>query len=66
MKPMDYNQFRKWIVGSGYSIGTSTKHHVILDADDKVVAWFAVSHKQGGKKYIKGAYIANIKRKLGI
>lgn len=66
MSPMDYSQFQKWIRKAGYLVGHSTKHHVILDSEGKVVARFAVAHKNGGKQYVKDHYISVIRRTLGI
>jgi hypothetical protein len=66
MKPMDFSRFKRWIARNGYSVGRSKKHHVILDAEGKVVAWFAVSHKKGGKAYVKGVYVAHIQQTLGL
>lgn len=66
MKPMDFVQFKKWIRSHGYSVGYSTKHHVVLDSNGMVVAFFAVSHKASGKDYVKPAYIAKIKKELGL
>jgi hypothetical protein len=65
MKPMDWSQFQKWIHGKGYSIGTSSKHHVILDKQGKIVKQFAVAHKAGGKRYVKPTYIKQIAAIIG-
>lgn len=56
MPPMDYRQFENWLKRAGYTIGRSTKHHVVLDSNGKVVARFAVAHKNGGKTFVKDCY----------
>lgn len=62
MPPMDYSQFEKWLKKNGYTIGHSTKHHVVLDKQGLIVARFAVAHKAGSKRYIKAPYVALIQK----
>jgi hypothetical protein len=60
MKPMDWADFEKWIRANGFTVGFSTKHHVILDADGAIVARFAVSHKKGAKRFVKPIYLRQL------
>ena len=39
-KPMDWVEFKKWITSLGYRVTTSTKHHVIVDADGHILIHF--------------------------
>ena len=57
MKAMDLADFKKKIKELGYFVETSTKHHMIVDKDGKRITIFAVSHKKGGKPYVKAPYV---------
>jgi hypothetical protein len=62
---MDYQAFKDWIIRKGYSIISTTKHHKIVDKNGKFIDHFAISHKTGGKRFIKPGYISRIRRKIG-
>jgi hypothetical protein len=60
MKAMDFNQFVKKVTDLGYRIDHSAKHHLVVDAEGKKVAYFAVSHAKGAKKYVKAGYVKSV------
>jgi hypothetical protein len=55
--PMPEKQFLKMVKGAGCTIEMSGSHGSIYRPDGTFVSGFAVSHKQGGKREVKPAYI---------
>lgn len=62
---MDFQAFKKWVTSKGYTIDTSSKHHVLIDSQGNIVVRFAISHKKGGKRFVKQNYVSHIRKIIG-
>lgn len=63
---MDLNQFEKWIKELGLKIQPTKKHHRVVRPDGQTVAYFAITHRPGAKRYVKPSYIKAIKDEMGL
>ncbi len=59
MPALDKRQFEKMVRKAGFSIEYGTKHPYIVAPDGDTLV-FAISHKKGGKDYIKPYYVKTI------
>lgn len=62
-KAMDFIQFKKRVQEYNLRIVMKTKHSsIVVDEDGNFVMAFSISHKKGGKDYVKGNYVNDLEK----
>jgi hypothetical protein len=60
MKTIDFDKFKKMIQREGYTIGHTTKHHVVLTPEGDRLMRFAVLHGKGEKRQVLEVYVKRV------